>query len=43
MLAAYAKLYQAQYGVDESIAELIPHMLAAFLDLDREFQKTRRG
>jgi hypothetical protein len=36
-LAAYAKLYQTTYEREEPIGELVPAMLAAFLDSDRAF------
>lgn len=39
----YAALYTQAYGATESIADLIPSMLAAFLEGDREFQKARKG
>jgi len=42
-LADYAGLYAQTYGRDEPVAELIPAMLAAFLDSDREFAKLRRS
>ncbi|MBO9623913.1 MAG: DUF2274 domain-containing protein [Sphingomonas sp.] len=38
----YARLYAETYGREEPMAELIPAMLASFLDGDREFQR-RRG
>jgi hypothetical protein len=41
-LQAYATRYAEAYGVEEPIAELIPAMLAAFLDSDREPAR-RRG
>jgi len=41
-LAAYAGTYQAAYGSAESIAELIPYMLAAFIESDNGFKKARR-
>lgn len=41
MLQQYAALYAETYGREESIAELIPAMLAGFLDSDRTFQKLR--
>lgn len=41
-LQAYAEAYRATYGVTESIAELVPFMLAAFLDSDRGFAKARK-
>lgn len=40
-LQDYATLYAEAYGRDEAIADLIPAMLAAFLDSDRTFQKSR--
>ncbi len=41
-LAAYAVLYQQTYGREEAVADLIPAMLAAFLDSDRVFAKGRK-
>ena len=38
----YAGLYREVYGVEEAMAELIPHMLASFLSSDREFARRRR-
>jgi hypothetical protein len=40
-LAAYADAYKAQYGRAESVIDLVPHMLRAFLDSDRAFIKNR--
>ena len=40
-LEEYAAAYEAAYGQTESIAELIPFMLQAFLDSDRGFARTR--
>lgn len=40
-LADYAGLYAETYGRDEPIAELLPAMLAAFLESDRAFAKAR--
>lgn len=37
----YAAVYNETYGQSEPIAELIPHMLAAFLASDRGFSKAR--
>lgn len=34
-LADYAAAYQAVYGEAEPVAELVPAMLAAFLESDR--------
>jgi hypothetical protein len=42
-LAAYANAYQATYGTAESVAELIPYMLTAFIESDSGFRKARRG
>lgn len=42
-LADYAALYARTYGSEEPIAELIPAMLVAFLESDREFAKAKRG
>lgn len=42
-LAAYAELYAEAYGGMEPIGELVPAMLAAFLESDREFARRRRG
>lgn len=41
-LRDYATLYRATYGEAESVAELIPFMLEAFLDGDRAFAKARK-
>lgn len=40
-LTDYADLYRATYGKSEQIADLIPHMLRAFLDSDRGFIRNR--
>lgn len=40
-LQAYASVYAATYGVDEPVADLIPAMLAAFLESDRAFVRAR--
>ena len=40
-LADYAALYAQPYGRDEPVAELIPAMLAAFLESDRAFVRER--
>jgi len=37
----YAAAYEATYGQAESIADLIPYMLQAFLDSDRGFARSR--
>ena len=41
-LAAYAGAYRQAYGSAESVAELIPFMLEAFLASDRDFARLRR-
>jgi hypothetical protein len=40
-LLDYAEAYAAAYGSEEAIAELIPAMLAGFLESDREFMRSR--
>jgi hypothetical protein len=40
-LADYAALYAQTYGREEPISELIPSMLAAFLESDRTFARNR--
>lgn len=42
MLRDYADAYREAYGEDEPIAQLVPFMLAAFLDSDRGFAKARK-
>lgn len=42
-LADYAEAYEAAYGQSEQVAELIPAMLSAFLQSDREFARARRS
>lgn len=41
-LTAYAAAYAEAYGAEERVAELIPAMLAAFMDGDREFVKIEK-
>lgn len=41
-LRQYAGLYRVTYGQVESVAELIPFMLGAFLDSDKGFAKARK-
>ena len=41
-LTDYAALYAQTYGREEPVVELIPAMLAAFLDGDKAFSKVRR-
>ncbi|MEN3746105.1 DUF2274 domain-containing protein [Sphingomonas sp. HF-S3] len=40
-LVDYAALYAQSYGREEPVADLIPAMLAAFLESDRAFSKGR--
>jgi hypothetical protein len=42
-LQDYAKIYADTYEQADAMVELVPAMLAAFLDGDREFQKARKG
>jgi hypothetical protein len=37
----YAALYAETYGREESVTELVPAMLAAFLESDRNFVRSR--
>lgn len=41
-LADYAAAYEAAYGQAEAVTDLIPAMLASFLDSDRAFARQRR-
>ena len=41
-LDRYAELYGAAYGEAIDAAALVPHMLAAFMERDRAFQKRRQ-
>ncbi len=43
VLQQYAASYAAAYGREETVADLVPAMLAAFLEGDRAFQKSRGG
>ena len=40
-IGEYAAFYRDQYGREEPVAELIPAMLAAFLESDRAFMRSR--
>lgn len=40
-LGEYAGLYQESYGSAEPVQELIPAMLASFLEADRAFARGR--
>jgi len=42
-LTEYASLYASTYGREEPVVELIPAMLAAFLESDRAFARGRAG
>ncbi len=42
-LEDYAGLYAQIYGRNEPVAELIPAILAAFLESDRAFAKARKA
>lgn len=42
-LGEYAALYQEAYGEAEPVQELIPAMLAGFLESDRAFARHRRS
>jgi hypothetical protein len=41
-LGLYARVYREAYGQEEPIAELIPAMLASFLQSDRAFVQRRK-
>ena len=41
-LEDYALLYARNYGAEESVAELIPYMLEAFLKADSAFRTSRK-
>ena len=40
-LADYAAVYAEAYGKSEPVADLVPGMVASFLESDRGFQKAR--
>lgn len=42
MLQDYAAFYAKTYGSEETVAELCPFMLQAFMEADRGFQKARK-
>lgn len=42
-LVEYAAAYEAAYGEAEPATELIPAMLAAFLESDRGFARARKS
>lgn len=41
LLQDYAALYAEAYGREEAVTELVPAMLAAFLESDRAFVRSR--
>ena len=41
-LRDYSTIYRTTYGEAESVADLIPFMLGAFLESDRGFAKARK-
>ena len=41
-LREYAAVYRATYGQAESVEELVPFMVASFLEGDRGFAKARK-
>lgn len=43
LLQEYAAFYAKAYGSEESVAELCPYMLQAFMEADRGFMKARRS
>lgn len=42
-LAAYADIYAEAYGAAEPVQELIPAILASYLESDRAFARHRKG
>jgi hypothetical protein len=42
-LLDYADIYKEMYSTTENIVELIPFMLAAFIDSDIAFKKLKRA
>lgn len=40
-LQAYASVYASTYGVEEPVVDLVPAMLATFLESDRGFVRSR--
>lgn len=40
-LTVYAALYAEAYGCEEPVSELVPAMLASFLESDRFFMRSR--
>lgn len=42
-LEAYAAVYAFTYGVEKSVVDLVPAILAAFLNSDRNFVRLREA
>jgi hypothetical protein len=42
-LHKYAAAYQQAYGTSEAVADLVPYMLAVFLESDREFARSAKS
>ena len=42
-LRDYAAAYQEAYGTSAPVAELVPAMLASFIEGDRDFARFRQG
>ena len=42
-LSAYAEAYRETYGSSEPLHELVPAIIAAFLDSDRAFARRRKA
>lgn len=42
-LTAYGAAYQEAYGASVPVTELVPAMLAAFLESDRDFCRARQS
>ena len=42
-LLEYAALYEQTYGEKESVENLVPYMIAAFLEKDSAFKKARKA
>lgn len=43
MLQDYAAFYAKTYGTEETVSELCPFMLQAFIEADKGFQKARKS
>ena len=41
-LTDYARIYEQDYDVKEKIEDLVPYIIASFLDTDNGFKKARR-